>query len=457
MIYENVGQMIGNTPLLKLPAHVTGLKHIDVYAKMEMLNPFGSVKDRVAKALLDEVMPQAKKLNQTIVEASSGNTAKALAALCGIEGLGFKTVTNRIKQPEIRQILQTLNADIDELPGVSDCPDPNDPDDFTVIAANLAKREPDKYHYTDQYFNPANLQAHYRTTGKEVLDDLQHVDFYFGFLGTCGSSMGVSQYLLDHGQKTEIWGVVTDSGHYIPGGRTKSELWEVGFFKQDFFKGILSCNEQKAIDGMLILNRQCGVLCGPTAGATFSSALEKLRELDATCSADEPRKNAVFIVCDRLEPYMSYLNEYRLEIFSKRTDALQTRLKRIADLSVEELELTDQIQPEHLKDKMNSGHPSLKIIDMRGNYAFTRGHIAGSMNIFEETLTPLIEDGPIFGPQDEVVFCCPQGTQSVKYAAFLTRQGIKASSLKGGLIAWRAAGYGFAQTAKPDGDDKAAA
>lgn len=445
MIYDTIGQIIGGTPLLKIPSHVTGLENIDIYAKMEMLNPFGSVKDRVAKALLDQILVEAKQKNLTIVEASSGNTAKALAALCGAENLAFKTVTNRIKQPEVRQILQTLNADIDELPGVSDCPDPNDPDDFTVIAAGLAQKEPDKYYYTDQYFNPENLRAHYSTTGKEVLDDLGRVDFYFGFLGTCGSSMGVGQYLLDHGQSTEIWGIVTDTGHHIPGGRTQSELWEVGFFKKDFFKDIISCNEQQAIDGMLTLNRQCGILCGPTAGATFWSTVQQLKEVDALYKDVETKKTAVFIVCDRIEPYMSYLAQHRPNIFNKRNTSLKTQMHRIADLSMDELDIADQITPEALKEKLDQKNGHIRLIDMRGNYAYTRGHIPGAINIFEETLTQLVEDGPMFSPNDEIVICCPQGTQSVKYAAFLMKQNIEASSLKGGLIAWRSAGYPFVQ------------
>lgn len=448
MIYDSIEEAIGNTPLVKIPEHVTGLQNIELYAKMEMLNPFGSVKDRVAKALLNEVLPTALEKNLTIVEASSGNTAKALAALCGIHGLDFKTVTNRIKQQEMRQILQTLNADIDELPGISDCPDPNDPEDFTVVAANLVKAQPDKYYYTDQYLNPENLRMHYRTTGKEILDDLHTVDYYFGFLGTCGSAMGVGQHLLDHGQTTEVWGVVTDSGHYIPGGRTQSELWEVGFFRKDFFKGIMSCDEQKAIDGMLMLNRGCGILCGPTAGATFWAALQKLKELDDT-QKDGTKKKAVFIVCDRAEPYMSYLHQHRSTIFDQREAETKTPLKRMATLTLDDLQLVHQITPQLLKEKLDAQQPSLRIIDIRGNYAFANGHIKTAINIFEESLTQLVEDGPIFGPADDVVICCPQGTISVKYAVFLNKQGIKASSLAGGLMAWRQAGYSFVQA--PEG------
>ncbi len=453
MIYNSIGEIIGDTPLLKIPSHITGLKNINVYGKMEMMNPFGSVKDRVAQSLIDEVLPDAIEKNQTIVESSSGNTAKAMAALCGTYGLKFRTITNRIKQPEVRQILQALDADIEELPGISDCPDPNDPDDSTVMAANLAKREPEKYHYTDQYFNEENLHTHYRTTGKEILDDLKKVDFYFGFLGTCGSSMGVGQHLIDNGQETELWGVVSEAGHYIPGGRMQSELWEVGFFRQSFFKGILSANEQDAIDGMLDLNRHCGILCGPTAGATFSSAIKKLREIDENYAhANEP-VNAVFIVCDRIEPYMSYLQQFRPELFNQQQIASDpSPLKRIANLTMEDLELANQITPENLKKKLSSSS-NLRLIDMRGNYAFTRGHIEGSVNIFEESLKHLIEEGPIFGKNDDVVICCPQGVHSIKYVAFLTQQGVKAANLKGGLMAWRQAGYPFVEAPNLESQD----
>lgn len=444
MIYDSIDQLIGNTPLLKIPAHVTGLKNIELYAKMEMLNPFGSVKDRIGKALLDEVLPMAIEKKQTIVEASSGNTARALSALCGVNGLQFKAITNRIRQPEVRQALQILNADIQELRGTSECPDPNDPDDYHTVAKNLAASDPEKYHYTDQYFNPENLQTHYRTTGKEILDDLKQVDFYFGFLGTCGSSMGVGQYLLDHNQKSQIWGVVTKAAHYIPGGRTQTELWEVGFYKQDFFEGILAENEQDAIDGILTLSRQCGVLCGPSAGATFSAALKKLREVDASYDGCKTKKKAAFIVCDRIDPYMTYLRKHRPSLFEQLNEGEgQYSKKRISSLTMEELELVDQITPENLKEKIDSNERHLRIIDIRGNHAFSLGHIEGSMNILEENFEQLIEEGPIFSENDEVVLCCPQGTHSVKYAAFLIQQGIRASNLKGGLIGWRNAGYSF--------------
>jgi cysteine synthase len=91
--------------------------------------------------------------------------------LCSINNIPFKAITNRIKIPEMRMTMQAANCDLEELPGLSDCPDLNDPNSYTTFAYNLAKNEPNKYHYTDQYFNDKNWQAHY-ISGQEILRDL---------------------------------------------------------------------------------------------------------------------------------------------------------------------------------------------------------------------------------------------------------------------------------------------
>ena len=434
MIYENISDMIGDTPLLKINPKVTGLKHIDIYAKMECMNPFGSVKDRVGKALIEEVLEKAQKNNMTIVEASSGNTAKAMAILCANYGLNFKTVTNRIKQPEVRMILQMLGADIQELPGLSDCPDPMDPNDFTTVAANLAKTDPDKYHYTDQYFNKLNLDNHYQTTGKEILDDLGHVDYYFGFLGTCGSSMGVGQYLKDQDKGSEIWGVVASAGHHVPGGRNINELWEVGFFRRDFFAGLLEGTAQQAVESMIELNRGAGVLCGPTGGLTYYAAIQKLREVDATMTDKDERKKAVFIACDRMEPYTSFVKKYKPELFMKSSGARKTVESQEANV----VEMSPMIEPKELETCIDD--PKTLVVDVRGTFAYSIGHIPGSINILDELFSQMIEQGNIFPMDRKIVVVCSVGTISRKYASFLKSQGYDAYSLKQGVNNWKKSG-----------------
>lgn len=451
MIVDNVSELIGNTPLLRIDPKITRLKNIDLYAKMETQNPFGSVKDRVARSLLAEVLDEAKEKDKTIVEASSGNTAKALAALCGIEGLDFKTVTNRIKQPEVRMVLQLIGAEIEELPGLSDCPDPNDPNDFTTVAANLARSEPDKFHYTDQYFNERNLMAHYETTGKEILDDLGSVDFYFGFLGTCGSSMGVAQYLRDNKQDVEVWGVVASEGHHVPGGRNMNELWEVGFYRHDFFKGLLDGTSQQAVEGMLELNRKAGLLCGPTAGLSYYAALEKLKELDAEYEGRPEKAKAVFIACDRVEPYTSYIKKLQPDIFQTRAGSRPT----VEAQAEEVVNAAPQIEAQELASLLEN--EGAMVFDVRGNFAYATGHIPSSINILDELFGQIIEQGEAFPKDKKIIVVCSVGTISRKFAAFLIAQGYDASSLKDGLKAWKREGLPMEKSLQNIGKRKEAA
>ena len=433
MIYKSIDELIGNTPLLEISPKIHGLKHIKLYAKLELFNPFGSVKDRVAKSMLDPILVDLKAKDKTVVEASSGNTAKALSILSGINGLKFKTVTNRIKMPEVRMILQALGSEIEELPGLSDCPDPMDPDDFTTVAANLAISDPDKYHYTDQYFNELNLEAH-KQTGREIYQDLNKVDYFFGFLGTCGTTIGAGSVLKEKCD-TKIIGVVADAGHHIPGGRNINELWEVGFFRKDFYNELIQGNTTEAIEGMLELNRKVGILGGPTSGLIYYTALQKLREIDSKLQ-DGEQLTAVFIVCDRMEPYMSYLKKYTPELFSTHTSSKLT----VNKINEEDLKNSKSITPQDLETKLKSTKPPL-VVDIRGNFAFTIGHILGSLNILDELFTQMIEQGNTLPKDKEVVIICSIGKISPKYATFLNKQGYQAYSLDGGINNYKKQGF----------------
>jgi len=153
MAYESVEELIGNTPLVKIDQDIHGLENIELYAKLEYYNPFGSLKDRVAYNMVKPELEEIKKEDKTVLEASSGNTAKAMSTISSMHGLEFKTITNRIKYPAVRKILKTLGTDIEELPGLSDCPDPNDPDNFHSQAQDIAEKNPEEYFHPDQYFN----------------------------------------------------------------------------------------------------------------------------------------------------------------------------------------------------------------------------------------------------------------------------------------------------------------
>ncbi|MET9972021.1 pyridoxal-phosphate dependent enzyme, partial [Streptomyces sp. NPDC006356] len=156
MRYDSITEAIGNTPLVRIDPAVHGLRNIDLYAKLELLNPFGSVKDRAAWNMARPHLATAAEEGGQVVELSSGNTAKALAVLAGMHGLTFKSVTNRMRIPEIKDLLLLLGAQIEELPGQSECLDPTATDDPLTLF-HRALSEPDSsYLHTDQYFNPRN-------------------------------------------------------------------------------------------------------------------------------------------------------------------------------------------------------------------------------------------------------------------------------------------------------------
>lgn len=443
MIYESVEQLIGNTPLLKLPAHVTGLKNIDLYAKLEYYNPFGSVKDRIAYNMFKPVRDDLKAKGKTLVESSSGNTAKALAALCGVNDIEFKAITNRIKYPEVREVLMALDADIEELPGLSDCPDPHDPNDAIQYSRDLANKNPDKMYSTDQYFNELNIKAHEESTGPEIQNDLGSVNYFFSFLGTCGTSMGTGNYLRQHNPDLEVYGIVADAGHKIPGGRNVEELWEVGFFRRDYFADLISGSSQQAVEGMLELNRRCGVLGGPTSGLVYYAAIRKLRELDENLGKEGKRANAAFIVCDRMEPYMSFLRKHQPDIFSTRTTSRDT----VNSLSLADVDAAPVLDPSKISEVQARG---AYVIDIRGHFAFSIGHVPGSINILDDYFASTIESGQVFPDGKPILVVCRIGDISKKFAAYLAKQGYEAYSLEGGYQAYKQGGFDVEKSRKEE-------
>ncbi|MFW5719444.1 MAG: pyridoxal-phosphate dependent enzyme [Candidatus Dojkabacteria bacterium] len=427
MIYKHISQLIGNTPILEVPKEVTDLKNINLYAKLEYMNPFGSLKDRIAKNMLEPIKSEMKDSNKTVLEASSGNTGKALAILSSVDGIKFKAVSNRMKIPEMRMIMQLSGAEIEELPGISDCPDLNDPNSYTTAASNMAKNEPDKYRYTDQYFNERNWQAHLES-GKEITEELSKVDFLFTMLGTTGSSVGIGRALKEVNPELNVYGVVASAGQHIPGARNSNELWEVGFYNPEFYKDILSETTDGAISGAVSLIQKVGILSGPTAGATFNAALKKLKELDKELEGKNETYHAVFIVCDRVEPYLNFFKSHKPELFSKSTSSKP----KVSDVVVTDTEKI-KISIDDLKNRQNE----FMVIDIRGNFPYSIGHIESSINIVDESLANMIEEGKVFPMDKKIVVVCRIGDISGRYAQFLRNQGYEAYSLDGGIQNWK--------------------
>ncbi|WP_280422162.1 pyridoxal-phosphate dependent enzyme [Nocardia carnea] len=430
-IYQHITELIGDTPLLRLDPAVHGLDGVDLYAKLESHNPFGSVKDRVAWAMLRDELDTVRAESRTLIEASSGNTAKALRVLGAVHGIGLRAMTNRIKVTEVRDLLRLLGTDIVELPGLSECPDPTTPNDVYSAIEHAMAAEPERFRHLSQYTSEKNIAAHQDGTGREIHEDLaaagiDRVDYLIGGLGTTGSSRGAGSYLRKFHPELRTVAVVSDRGDFIPGIRSEREMWEVGLFQPDFYDEIVTVESGPAIEGTLELATGYGILAGPTSGAAYAAT----RDILARPGRGGSPVVAVVIVCDRLEPYLSYIRQRRPELFGSDTGHRAPDPADIAAAAV--------LGPAELAEMIRARHTV--VVDTRGAMAYRIAHIPGAINIPDDRLTDLFTHGTPFSKAYPVVFTCPTGEISRQFAATAQQTGHHAFSLDGGVAGWRAAG-----------------
>lgn len=425
MLYNHISELIGNTPLLKLDSQKTGLKNIDLYAKLEYMNPFWSLKDRIAKNMYEEIRDDVIRNNKTVLEASSWNTGKALALLTSCDDVDFQIVSNRMKISEYRMIMQLCWADIEELPWISDCPDLNDPNSYTTAAMNMEKNNPEKYHYTDQYFNKKNYQAH-EISWEEINNTLWSVDYFFSTLWTTWSSFWIWKTLKKYNDNLEIYGVVAEAGQHIPWARNSNELWEVWFFDKDFYTEVISQTSDNSIIWSQELIKKYWVMCGPTAGAAYNAAIEKLKILDSTLNGKQ-KKKAVFIACDRVEPYLNFYRVHKPELFHHKISSKP----KVSDIT----DINSQLNISY--DMIQSNLSEYCIIDIRWNFPYSIWHLEWSINIVDENFAMMIEEGKVFPVDKKLLIVCRVWNISNKYAQFLVNQWYDAYSLEWWFMKWK--------------------
>lgn len=408
MILNSLVEHIGNTPLLLIPEKIHGFDWVEIYAKLEYLNPFGSVKDRTALGILK------RSEDKDIIESSSWNTAKALGILANLSGKGFLTVTNRIKQKEVEDILRIIWIDIQSLPPGSECPDPHDPNSPFWVIERIMSENPWKYYWTDQYTNIDNPQIHHDTTAWEIDDDIGTPDFFFSGLGTTGSSRGIIEYFQEKSSEMSSIGIITEWGSYIPGIRNSYEMGEVWLFIKKYYTDIISVSDQDAIDGMLTLIRRCGMLVWPTTGAVYHGMIEHLRSLDPS---ELQWKKLVFIACDRVEPYTGYIREKRPELFEteKKVEKPRTlwELRAIKKADIEKWKYI--------------------LIDMRSYPSYELSHIPWSLSFPFYKLQEYLKENYLPFPQEtQLVFICPFWEESALMSQIANWLWYNSYSLEGG-------------------------
>ena len=272
-MYKNILQLIGNTPLVKIN-RLNPNKKVDLYAKLEFLNPGGSIKDRIALSMI-EGAEKRKELtkNKIILEGTSGNTGIGLALVCAVKRYKLLLTMPESASLERRKILKALGADILLTPAKSGT------DGAIEKAYEMAKKNK-KYWLADQFNNPNNWKAHYYGTAEEIWRDTRgKITHFVAGMGTAGTLMGVSKRLKKHNPKIQIIGIEPLLGHKIQGLKNMKEAYKPGIYDKTLLDKKINVNDANAYEMARKIAKKEGIFVGMSSGAAMFGALEVIKSL----------------------------------------------------------------------------------------------------------------------------------------------------------------------------------
>lgn len=261
MKYKSILDAIGNTPLVQVP-HLSPVAGVRLWVKLEGQNPTGSVKDRIALALVEagEASGELTK-DKTILEPTSGNTGIALAMVAKTRGYRFTAVMPDNASAERIQLLQAFGAEIIFSEGAKGT------NGSVALAQQLARD--DRYYMPFQYGNQANVNAHYNGTGREILEDLPEVKAFVAGLGTGGTLMGVGRRLKEHDPSIKIVAAEPELGELVYGLRSLEEGYIPPIFDPDMLDGKVKVRARESIVWTRELLQREGIFAGISAGAVI--------------------------------------------------------------------------------------------------------------------------------------------------------------------------------------------
>ncbi len=265
MLLEDISQAVGNTPLVGLPRlSPPGYR---IYLKLEGENPTGSVKDRVAKYLIEEAERHGQlQPGQRILEPTSGNTGIGLAALCRVKGYPLTCVMPENTSEERRQLLTMFGADLVYSPASEGS------NGSVRLARELAAADPEVY-MPFQYGNPANALAHYETTAPEIIADLPDVAAFVAGLGTGGTVTGAGKRLKRWNPEIKIFAAEPEYGDLVYGLRNLDEGYVPEVLDLDVLDSRIKVNSLKALTMTRRLADEEGIFAGVSTGASLVVAV----------------------------------------------------------------------------------------------------------------------------------------------------------------------------------------
>ena len=281
---------IGNTPLVELP-RITPKKGVRIFAKMEGNNPTGSLKDRIAKYMIEHAERSGELTkDKTILEPTSGNTGIALAMIGRRKGYKVKVVIPENATPERRQLLEIFGAEMIYSDGTKGS------NGAIELAQELAAQDKTLY-MPYQYGNPANPLAHYETTGVEILNDLPEVDVFVAGLGTGGTLMGVGRRLKEVNPKTKVIAVEPHPGDLVQGLRSLDEGFIPPILDTSLLDSKIMVDSRCAFAATKDLTTKEGIFAGVSSGAVVHVAIRMAHRME--------KGNIVVILCDNGWKYVS--------------------------------------------------------------------------------------------------------------------------------------------------------
>lgn len=287
--YSGLLEAIGHTPLVEL-RHLSPRPEVHLWAKLEGHNPTGSLKDRIARAMVERAEQRGElRPGHIILESTSGNTGISLALVGKLKGYRVKVVMPENVSPERRELLEAYGAEVVLCDGSQGT-------NGAIEVARAIGRDP-IYYMPYQYGNEANPQAHYETTGAEILQALPEVDMFIAGLGTGGTLMGVGRRLREHNPAVKVIAVEPHPGELVQGLRSLDDGFIPPIVDLSQLDGKVLVRARDAFLGSRLLMEEEGIFAGISSGSVLQGALRMAQRLE--------RGNVVLLLADGGWKYLS--------------------------------------------------------------------------------------------------------------------------------------------------------
>lgn len=292
MISKDILQTIGNTPLVKIN-RLNPNANVTIYAKIEGVNPTGSIKDRIALKMIEQAEAEGSLAKgKTIIEPTSGNTGIGLAMIGTVKGYDVEIVMSEAVSIERRRMIASFGAKVTLTKAELGT------DGAIAKARELVEREPDKYFMPDQFSNKYNRITHYKTTAEEIWKQTRgRIDCFVSSLGTSGTIMGVGQALKEKDPRIKIVEAHPVKGHYIQGLKNMEEAIVPSIYDASKIDESIMVTTEDAFDMARQIVKKEGIFVGMSSGAAMYAAIEIAKKVKSG--------KIVVIFPDRGEKYLS--------------------------------------------------------------------------------------------------------------------------------------------------------